>query len=183
MRTLIVINGPIASGKSTVAREVAGLIEGAGRRSAVIDLDEVWLMLDHQRPRSGGLERWLLARRAAAELTDLFFSEGIDVVVCEGPFFTTDERDGYLRHLRTSVQVRFVTLAVSFEGSLARSLGDPHPGRVTSKDPRWLRERYDAASGLLEGLRGSDVLVQTDRRTAEEIAKEIAAVTEISPTS
>ena len=57
------VNGPIASGKSSVARSLAGIAERRGLRSAVIDLDEVWHMIDHQEPRTGGVERWLLARR------------------------------------------------------------------------------------------------------------------------
>lgn len=112
-RALIVINGAIASGKSTVAREVAGIAERSGRPSAVIDLDQIWHMVDHQRPRNGGRARWLLARRAAAELTDLFFSSGIEVVVVEGPFFTSEERSDFTQHVRTAVHPRYVTLLVS----------------------------------------------------------------------
>jgi chloramphenicol 3-O-phosphotransferase len=174
-RALIVVSGAVASGKSTVARELAGIAERGGRRSAVIDLDEVWLMLDRQRPRTGGAETWLLARHGAAALTDLFFSSGIDVVLCEGPFFTAEERDGYTRHLRTPVVARFVTLTVPFDESLRRALADPHPDRVVSKDPAWLRERYALSTALLEAVRGTDLIVETGGRTAHEIAGEIAA--------
>lgn len=174
-RALAVVSGAVASGKSTVARELAGIAERAGRRSAVIDLDEIWLMLDHQRPRTGDIERWLLARHGAAALTDLFFASGIDVVVCEGPFFTAEERDGYLRHLRTPVSARFVTLTVPFEESLRRALADPHPGRVASKDRVWLRERHALSYALLEDLRRTDLIVDTAGRTAREVADEIAA--------
>lgn len=175
VHVLIVLNGPIASGKSTVARELAGIAERAGRRSAVIDLDEVWQMLDHQRPRTGGLEKWLLARNGAAVLTDLFFSSGIDIVVCEGPFYTAEERDEYARHLRTPVTPRFVTLTVPFEESVARALGDPHPARVVSKDPEWLRERYAATSQLLEPLRRTDLTIETGGKSAVDVAEEIAS--------
>src|SRR6266540_1839527 len=99
---IIVVNGPIASGKSTVARMLAGIAEKQGRRSAVIDLDELWLMLDHQLPRSGKQEHWLVARRAAAVLTDEFFHSGVELVVVNGPFFTAEERAAYLRHLRSN---------------------------------------------------------------------------------
>jgi hypothetical protein len=110
-RTVVVVNGPIASGKSAAARQLAGIAEQRARlHAAVIELDELWHMVDHQHPRSGDLEMWLLARRAAAALTDVFLSSGIDLVVCEGPFFTPEERDGYTRHLKTPVRVRFVTL-------------------------------------------------------------------------
>lgn len=63
MPLLIVLDGPIASGKSTVARVLAGIAERRGRSAAVIDLDELWHMVDHQEPRTGELARWLLAPR------------------------------------------------------------------------------------------------------------------------
>lgn len=175
IRSLVVVNGPIASGKSSVARSLAGIAENKGRRSAVIDLDEVWHMVDHQDPRTGGVQRWLLARRAAAAITDVFFDAGVDLVVIEGPFFTDEERHGYLRWLRSSVAPRFVTLDVSFNESLVRVRRDPHPGRVRSRDEAWLAERHAMSKELLEPLRATDVVVDTEEKSVDQVASEIAA--------
>lgn len=168
----MVVNGAIASGKSAVARSLAGMLEVGGRRAAVIDLDALWHMLEHQVPRRGELRRWLLARRAAAVLTDEFFSAGIDAVVVEGPFFTSEERDAYLRHVRTAATTRFVTLRVSFEESFRRAQADP--ARTVTRNRAWLQQRYAASEALLP-VAGTDLIVDTDGKTPREIASRIAA--------
>src|SRR5438552_13281037 len=98
---LVVLNGPIGSGKTTVSVAVAGLIERSGHRAASIDLDEVWAMVDHQRPRRGEVPEWSLARRGVAALADTFFADGVDVVVVDGPFYEAVERAQLLDGLRT----------------------------------------------------------------------------------
>lgn len=169
----MVINGPIASGKTAVARELAGIVEQDGRRAAAIDLDELWLMLDHQVPRSGRIRHWLLARRAAAVLTDELFDSGIDVIVVEGPFLTLEEREAYLRHVRADVKPRFVTLRVSFDESWRRAQGDP--SRKSSRDRGWLAKRYEASEALVAALPASDLIVDTNGKTARAVADVIAA--------
>jgi len=50
---VIVICGPIASGKSTVARAVARSFEHLGTQAAVVDLDLVYEMLETRPCREG----------------------------------------------------------------------------------------------------------------------------------
>lgn len=83
-RSLVVMNGAIAAGKDTVSVALAGLLEKDGHRVAVVGLDELWTMIDHQQPRRGGLASWLLSRRAAAAVSDLFFASGYDHVIVNG---------------------------------------------------------------------------------------------------
>jgi len=45
---LVLINGPIASGKSTIARALASELEARGRRTAVIDLDLLYDMISNE---------------------------------------------------------------------------------------------------------------------------------------
>src|SRR6266511_5209434 len=92
----------------------------------------------------------------------------------EGPFFTPEERDAYMRHVDMPVRVRFVTLWAPFEVTRERSLGDPHPERITWQDPAWLRERYDESATLLEAVRGTDTLVDTEGLSAHDAAERIA---------
>jgi uridine kinase len=54
---VIVICGPIASGKSTVARAVARLFECRGRKAAVTELDLVYEMLEHRGAAKDSMSR------------------------------------------------------------------------------------------------------------------------------
>lgn len=179
-RELIVVNGPVASGKSTVALALAAVCEGAGYRTAVVDLDEIWHMVEHQTSRSGGLRPWLIARHAAAAITDTFFAEGIGVVIVEGPFFTPEERSAYTRWLKGAVTPVFVTLDVSFEESYRRVQADPHPDRVVSRDRGWLQDRHAETRPLVALLPPSEPIFQTDGRDPEELAREIATTLKIT---
>ncbi len=169
---LIVINGPVASGKNAVSTALAGLLEREGRRVAVIDLDELWVMLDHQVPRSHGLQHWLEARRAASLLADEFYRSGRDSVIVNGPFFTDQERQAFLHHIATAVTPVFVTLRVSFEEAWRRAQSDP--GRGLSKDREWLAARHAACEALTPPLLATDLVLATDGTTPAEIAAEVA---------
>lgn len=166
------MNGPIASGKDTVSKALAGQLERENRRVALIGLDELWLMLEHQEPRKGDVESWLTARRGAAALTDLFFDSGRDVVIVNGPFFTQLERNAYLEHLRTPVEPLFVTLRASFEESFRRAQTDRYPRR-SSRNRAWLAERYAASQALLPALAATDLILDTDHRSPGDVAAEI----------
>jgi len=85
MSKLLVISGPIAAGKSTVASALAATFRKSGRSVAVVDLDRLYMMLD-DRPPVSDPSRSREARRAAAALTDHFVLEGIELVIVEGTF-------------------------------------------------------------------------------------------------
>ena len=132
---LIVINGSIASGKSTIARGYARHLAARGIAAAVIDLDLLYDM-HHQTTgvAKGDQRTWAIARRAAAALTDTFQSEGVRHVVVEGTFFTPAQRAAYLDALTTPVTPRFITLRVGYDEAIRRAEGDPTRG--VSRDPR-----------------------------------------------
>ncbi|HLZ30806.1 MAG TPA: hypothetical protein VKV73_26100 [Chloroflexota bacterium] len=68
---LLVISGPIAAGKSTVAAALAAAYRDSGRTAAVVDLDRIYMMLDDRPPMTDPrISRQ--ARGAAAALTDHF---------------------------------------------------------------------------------------------------------------
>ncbi len=92
----------------------------------------------------------------------------------EGPFFTDEERYGYLRWLRSSVAPRFVTLDVSFAESLGRVRQDPDLGRLRSRDEAWLAERHAISTELMESVRATDVVVDTDNKDVDQVASEVA---------
>ena len=99
---LIGITGPIASGKSAIAQAVAHEVRRGGMRTAVIDLDLLYDMLDD---RVGVGKRdeatWQIVRSAAGALSDALFAAGTEVVVVEGDLFTK-ERNEYLTALNES---------------------------------------------------------------------------------
>jgi adenylylsulfate kinase-like enzyme len=116
---LIVITGPIASGKSTVARALAHELARADVRAAVIDLDILEDMLTADGPKSDPAT-WTLARHAAATLANTFLSGGIAVVIADGSFNLTSDRAALEQYLSTNVSPLYVTLGVTFEEALRR---------------------------------------------------------------
>src|SRR5829696_8664991 len=85
---LIVIVGPIASGKSTIAYELGSRFRAAGRAVAVLDLDDVVDTI-------GGFagltsERFRQAQLVYGDLVGAWLRQRLDVVAY-GPFFEPEE--------------------------------------------------------------------------------------------
>ena len=168
---LIVITGPIASGKSTVAGEVARELERAGVRSAVIDLDVVHDMLVAGGPEIGGDASWALARHASAALAGTFLAAGIAVVIAEGSFNAVGDREAFAQNLDASLEPRYVTLRVTYEEALRRAQGDPARGR--SRDPAFLGPYFAAVEQTLATVPATDLVIDTERTTAKSAAAAI----------
>ena len=169
---LIVITGPIASGKSTVARALADELARVDVRAAVIDLDILEDMLTADGPKSD-LASWTLARHAAATLANTFLSGGIVVVIADGSFNSTSDRAALEQHLATNVTPLYVTLSVSFEEALRRAQSDPTRG--VSRDPVFLGE-YFAAATAAHDIPITDVVIDTESVSAMAAAAMIARI-------
>jgi Mrp family chromosome partitioning ATPase len=102
-KLLVVLSGPIASGKSSAAHALAAGFRAKGRRAAAIDLDLLYKMIDHSQPM-GNPTSWRQARRTAAALADEFVLAGFEMVVVEGTFWTKAERDEFVNHLATDIR-------------------------------------------------------------------------------
>src|SRR4051812_22520531 len=122
---VIVVTGPIASGKSTLARALARELELLGVGAAVIDLD---LVHDQLTTNASDDSTWTLARRETAPLENAFQEGGVVVVIAEGSFNMPADRATLVQHLRPTADVVFVTLQVSFAEALRRAQGDPTRG-------------------------------------------------------
>lgn len=170
---LIVITGPIASGKSTIARELARELEPTHGPIAVIDLDLLYDMLRPGGPKSDDAA-WALARRAAAGLATTFLGDGVTVVIAEGSFNTPGDRAAFARHLDARVDTRYVTLRVSFEEALRRAQADPTRG--LSRDPNVLGRYFAGAERWLATVPTTDVVLDTERMTATSAAGAIAGL-------
>jgi shikimate kinase len=167
---VVVISGPIASGKSALSRAVAAQLEEAhGVVSSVIDLDLVYEMLDvRRRPKDDG-RLWAEARRIAARLASVLLREGRSVIA-EGDFATDEALGEFESELPEEAVVRLVLLDVDFETALERARADA--SRALSKDRAFLCAHYDRF--VTEWL-GRDVLhLDTGKASLSETARAVA---------
>jgi len=169
MESLIVINGPIGAGKSTVARTLVDAIRLRGRSAAVIDLDLVYLMMSDK--PMGDKNVWVGARRAAVALTDSFDSSGIDVVILDGQFWDSAQRAPFRDNLKWSGEPFFVTLQISYDEVLPRVQGDATRG--ISRDPEFLKKAHVEFEDILEPLKSTDLMLDSTRKTAQQLAAAI----------
>jgi len=167
---VIVITGPIASGKSTVAFELARELGRRGVRSAVIDLDLVHDELVHGSVSDDAT--WTLARGRAADAANAFLDDGFAVVIAEGSFNAPSHRDAFAVGLRPTGAPLYVTLQVSFDEALRRAQGDPTRGR--SRDPGFLGPYFAAWRDQHATAPATDIVIDTERTTATAAAATIA---------
>jgi predicted kinase len=168
---VIVIGGPIASGKSTLARSVAHALERLGLTAATIDLDLVYEMLDHERAPKTDPTRWNRARRLAGAATNAFLRAGLDAVVAEGDLLDEAAREQFVSGLDGGVRVRFVTLTVALTTALVRVEQDQTRG--LSRDPVFLTRHYQELAATLRGRPERDLCVATDDVTIGEATESI----------
>ena len=168
---MIVITRPIASGKSTVAREFARELERIQVRVAVIDLDLLHDKLTTGEPTSDEAT-WALARHAAGTLANTFLEDGVTVVVAEGSFNRPGDRAALVQHLDPSVDPLYVALRVSFEEALRRAQSDPTRGR--SRDPAFLGPYFAGVGEALATAPATDLMIDAERMPATSVAAAIA---------
>ena len=175
---IVVITGPIASGKSTVARELARELEAGGVRTAVIDLDLVHDELSATGSTSDETT-WMLARLRAASVANAFVDDGVAVVIADGSFNLPSDRATFAQDLRADSDRVQVTLLVSFETALDRALADPT--RRRSRDPEFLGSYFAGRRDVLANIPSTDLVIDTERTTAIEAATTIARLVLQSP--
>jgi hypothetical protein len=91
---VLIISGPIASGKSTVAHALAAESRAVGPTAAVVDLDRMYVLLDDS-PLMSDPRISARARRAAAALVDQYALDGIDLIIVEGDFWIASQHDEF----------------------------------------------------------------------------------------
>ena len=103
---VVVISGPIASGKSALSRAVAAQLEEAEEvATAVIDLDLVYETLDPRRRPKDDADLWAEARRVAGRLTTALLAEN-RCVVAEGEFSSDQALDEFVSELPGTADLR-----------------------------------------------------------------------------
>jgi hypothetical protein len=167
---LVVIIGPIASGKSTVAHALGDRFRQSGRKVAVLDLDDVVDTI-------GGFvdltpEGWRQAQIVNGELVAAWLRRGFDVIA-HGPFFEPQEYEALLHAVPQAIEPRLVHLLATYDVALTRATGDPL--RKLSKDPGFLRRAYDRVESLLPTLPRTDWTFDTNTTSTQAIVDELAA--------
>lgn len=152
MATLVMIVGPIASGKSTVSAELGRIFRVAGRPVAVLDLD------DHIMTIGGfvGLEPENFGRSLAVfgDLVGAWLREGFDVIG-HGPFFKRDEDAAVVGAAPTGTQIVRAELQCTYEVARTRVTADA-ARRHLATNSEFLRPTYDRVGALRPLMRPAD---------------------------
>jgi shikimate kinase len=167
---LVVVIGPIASGKSTVCRLLARRLVAAGRTVAAIDLDDVAAMVSAPGGRTP--THWDQAHRVHGSLVGAWLETSVDVVLAHGPFYSRDETDALTARLPPRTALVRVLLLAPFDLALRRVADDPERG--LSRDPAFLRAAYERFSTLRPAMDPCDLTLDTASLSAEVIAARIA---------
>lgn len=172
LHKLIVITGPVGAGKSTTGVALAATLRRAGVEVALLDLDELYLIV-RQQDGYGEPAAWARARHGAGALASALFSTAMAVVIVEGEFFSADELDALLTPIPADV-IRYVfTLRVSYARVLAHVQGDPSRG--ASRDPAFLHWLHTSFVQALPFLEHASTVLDTDALTLEQIVARIVA--------
>jgi adenylylsulfate kinase-like enzyme len=167
---LVVITGPVASGKNTTAHGLAALARARGFLAASIDLDELVFMINGPDWLSTTSQHWQRARRLAARMVQTLLDDGAHMVVLAGPFFTQESRDDLLAQLHGAGTPTYVMLHVSLEESYRRIESDLT--RVFTKDREFTRGRYESIEW--DKQPNTDIVVETDGMTPSQVLEKVS---------
>lgn len=162
----MVVVGPIASGKSTLAGSLADRLLARGCTVACADVDDVADMVQAPGGRTG--EHWDQAHAAHGALVGGWLATGVDVVIAHGPVYTHQENDWLLATVPPGTTTLRVLLLATFETALRRVSGDPSRG--LSRDPAFLRGTYDRFEAVRPAIARCDLTFDTDVEAPESVS-------------
>jgi len=169
MTQLVVITGPIASGKCVVATALADRLNAAGLFVAVADLDDTVATMDAS---PEGLENtWERARVLHSDLVGQLLSTGVDAVIAHGPFYSAKETFALMREVPAGIAVRRVMLLATYEVALERVMGDSSRG--LSKDAVFLQSTYERFLQLLPAIEECEWTFNSTKTSVDEIVTTI----------
>jgi len=168
---LVLISGPVASGKTTLAWRLAALTRAAGDVAASIDIDELteigggsdWTQVTAQHRRQ--------ACELAAALIDRLAEHGNRFVAVAGSTLSPYEWKAVTERVSVPVEPTLVRLRVSVTEAIRRAQADPT--RLLTRDPQVV-ERLHAAIEW-DATASPDLEIDTDEVTADEVADAVIA--------
>lgn len=123
----MLIAGPIAGGKSTVARALADRLRQSGETVALVELDQIAGMA------LPTLHDWDIVQKIFSSVVGQWLRSPLTVVIAEGPG-NVSEVDNVLTQVPTAVPVVTVVLTSSFETAFSRAQEDPTRGISRQRD-------------------------------------------------
>lgn len=169
MPELVILTGPIAAGKNSVADRLSALLCGWGRTVVVVDVDEVAAMVGP--PGAGRAGLWFAAHEAHGALVGQWMRSQVDYVVAVGPFGTAEERAALTRTVPADAATLWVVLDAPVSVTLPRAMAGP--GRVLSRDPGFHRRAHERFRKALPTI-PADWTFDSARLDAAQIAAAIA---------
>ena len=169
MPELVVIIGPIASGKSTVGEGLGARLREAGRSVAVLDLDEIVETIGGFADLSP--EHFRQAQLVFGKLVGAWLRAGFDAIA-HGPFFQHEERNAVVHDVPDGVTLKTVLLHSTYETAVKRV--DADADRKLSKNLELLRHTYSRVEALLPELPPADWSFDTTTTASQQIVDEVA---------
>ena len=168
---LVVVTGPVAAGKSTVAAALGARLREPGRPVAVLDLDDVVASVGGFALADPALLEQ--ARRAFAGLVRSWLDLGADVVA-HGPFLGPEEVEALEGAIPSGEVVRRVLVTTTVEVALARLATSPD--RPIAGHPELVRALYERYERLAPAMAPSDWTFDTGVLGVDDIVGVLAPV-------
>ncbi len=165
---LVMLTGPVAAGKSTVAEQLARRLTHDDRTVVVADVDDVADMVGTPGAAAAGL--WFAAHEAHGALVGQWMRTAIDVVIAVGPIYTVEEQAAFTRSLPDATAVRWVVIDAPVAITFARAQADPN--RRLSRDPEFHHAAHRRFRDLLPAI-PVELTFDSSAFSADEIADTI----------
>jgi adenylylsulfate kinase-like enzyme len=123
---LVVLTGPIAAGKTSVATELARRLTGRGHLVVVADVDDVAAMVGP--PGAGAVGLWFAAHEAHGALVAQWMRSAVDHIVAVGPIYTHEEQAALTRTLPAGATPLWVVIDAPVSVTMTRAENDPARG-------------------------------------------------------
>jgi adenylylsulfate kinase-like enzyme len=167
---LVILTGPIAAGKNTVANALARRLTGQGRTVVVADVDDVAAMVARPGAAQAGL--WFAAHEAHGALVGQWMRSSVEYVVVVGPIYTAEEQATLTRALPDEAAALWVVIDAPVSVTFARAQADP--GRGLSRDPDFHHTAHHRFRKLLPVI-PADQVFDSEHTDTEQIAVAIEA--------
>ena len=171
MSQLVILTGPIAAGKNTVADRLAELLTKRGRTVVVADIDDVAAMVRAPGAAEAGL--WFAAHEAHGALVGRWMRSDVDFVVVVGPVYSHEEQAALTRSLPDDAAAVWVVIDAAVSATLPRAQTDPERG--LSRDPEFHLAAHRRYRELLPMI-PADKIFDSEDLSAGQIAAAVAAM-------